>query len=237
MPGPTASQPFGEADGKITLWSLIRGGFSALITEFGIIVGYIVLPFSLAIFAACYVFWGCILYVVGPLVLATMPSSTLGTISLALDRESVCLELLAVLGNTLWSLMTAIHLNNPQVGPKQGRPLGFLQRAGGKPAAKSSKHNLRAPHCNDTHDSAPNSSWRVQPRWRCHRLGTSRCVEGARGRCGSCNRRSSRAWQAQPQVAVRLLPPAVHREHWPEEARSLPQAVRLWLAGAVSSPV
>ena len=87
-----------DADGKITLWSLIRGGFSALITEFGIIVGYIVLPFSLAIFAACYVFWGCILYVVGPLVLATMPSSTLGTVSLALDRESVCLELLAAVG-------------------------------------------------------------------------------------------------------------------------------------------
>src|ERR1035441_1035902 len=41
-----------DADGQISLWSLIRGGFSGLITEIGIIIGYIVLPFSLAIFAA-----------------------------------------------------------------------------------------------------------------------------------------------------------------------------------------
>ena len=57
---------------------LIEGGISALITELGLIIGYIVLPFSLAIFMICFVFWGSILYVLGPLVIATMPSSTFG---------------------------------------------------------------------------------------------------------------------------------------------------------------
>ena len=42
--------------------------------------------------------------------------------------------------------------------------------------------------------------------------------------------------QAQLPVAALLLPPAVHREHWPEGAPSLPEAVRLWLAGAVLFP-
>ena len=109
-----------DADGKITLWSLIRGGFSALITEFGIIVGYIVLPFSLAIFAACYVFWGCILYVVGPLVVATMPSSTLGRFHSRWIENLFVWNCWPLLVNTLWSLMTAVHLNNPQSVLAQG---------------------------------------------------------------------------------------------------------------------
>ena len=53
-------------DGDVSMWTLIRGGFSALITELGFIIGYIVLPFSLAIFTICFVFWGCVLYVLGP---------------------------------------------------------------------------------------------------------------------------------------------------------------------------
>ena len=109
-----------DADGKITLWSLIQGGFSALITEFGIIVGYIVLPFSLAIFAACYIFWGCVLYVVGPLVLATMPSSTLGRFHTRWIENLFVWNCWPLLVNTLWSLMTAVHLNNPESVLAQG---------------------------------------------------------------------------------------------------------------------
>src|ERR1035441_3190291 len=67
-----------RSDGMTSMWELIRGGISALITEAGLIIGYVVLPFSLAIFTICFVFWGCVLYVLGPLVLATMPSSSLG---------------------------------------------------------------------------------------------------------------------------------------------------------------
>ncbi|HEX8799426.1 MAG TPA: hypothetical protein VF772_12475 [Terriglobales bacterium] len=63
-------------NGDLSMLTLIRGGISAFITEVGLIIGYIVLPFSLVVFMICYVFWGSVLYVLGPLVLATMPSST-----------------------------------------------------------------------------------------------------------------------------------------------------------------
>lgn len=53
--------------GDPSMLKLIEGGISALITELGLIIGYIVLPFSLAIFMICFVFWGSILYVLGPL--------------------------------------------------------------------------------------------------------------------------------------------------------------------------
>jgi hypothetical protein len=58
-------------NGDLSMLKLIEGGISALITELGLIIGYIVLPFSLAIFMICFVFWGSILYVLGPLVIAT----------------------------------------------------------------------------------------------------------------------------------------------------------------------
>ena len=62
-----------------SMWKLIEAAFSALITELGLIIGYIVLPFSLAIFTICFVFWGSVCCTfLGPLVIATMPSSTLG---------------------------------------------------------------------------------------------------------------------------------------------------------------
>jgi hypothetical protein len=43
--------------------------------------------------------------------------------------------------------------------------------------------------------------------------------------------------QARLPAVVLLLLRAVHREHWPEEALSLRQVVRLWLAVAALSPV
>ena len=104
-----------RSDGMASMLELIRGGISALITEVGLIIGYIVLPLSLAVFTICYVFWGCVLYVLGPLVLATMPSSTLGTIPPRWIENLFIWNCWPFLLNTLWTLMTAVHLNNPQV--------------------------------------------------------------------------------------------------------------------------
>src|SRR5271157_5219025 len=118
-----------DADGKISLWSLIRGGFSALITEIGIVIGYIVLPFSLAIFATCYGFWGCVLYVVGPLVVATMPSSSLGRFHSRWIENFFVWNCWPLLVNTLWTLMTAVHLNNPQAVINNGDFWGSFRGA------------------------------------------------------------------------------------------------------------
>ena len=113
--------------GDLSMLKLIEGGISALITELGLIIGYIVLPFSLAIFMICFVFWGSILYVLGPLVIATMPSSTLGRFHSRWIENFFVWNCWPLLVNTLWALMTAIHLNNPQGVLGQGDLLGFFQ--------------------------------------------------------------------------------------------------------------
>jgi len=114
-------------NGDLSMLKLIEGGISALITELGLIIGYIVLPFSLAIFMICFVFWGSILYVLGPLVIATMPSSTLGRFHSRWIENFFVWNCWPLLVNTLWALTTAIHLNNPQGVLGQGDLLGFFQ--------------------------------------------------------------------------------------------------------------
>jgi hypothetical protein len=113
-------------NGDLSMLTLIRGGISAFITEVGLIIGYIVLPFSLAVFMICYVFWGSVLYVLGPLVLATMPSSTLGRFHSRWIENLFVWNCWPLLVNTLWALMPAVHLANPQTVMSHGDIWGFF---------------------------------------------------------------------------------------------------------------
>jgi hypothetical protein len=113
-------------NGDLSMLTLIRGGISAFITEVGLIIGYIVLPFSLVVFMICYVFWGSVLYVLGPLVLATMPSSTLGRFHSRWIENLFVWNCWPLLVNTLWALMTAVHLANPQSVLSHGDIWGFF---------------------------------------------------------------------------------------------------------------
>ncbi len=113
-------------NGDLSMLTLIRGGISAFITEVGLIIGYIVLPFSLVVFMICYVFWGSVLYVLGPLVLATMPSSTLGRFHSRWIENLFVWNCWPLLVNTLWALMTAVHLANPQTVMSHGDIWGFF---------------------------------------------------------------------------------------------------------------
>src|SRR5271157_2861685 len=63
----------------------------------------------------------------GPLVIATMPSSTLGRFHSRWIENLFVWNCWPLLVNTLWALMTAIHLNNPQGVLGQGDLLGFFQ--------------------------------------------------------------------------------------------------------------
>jgi len=97
-------------NGDLSMLTLIRGGISAFITEVGLIIGYI----------------GSVLYVLGPLVLATMPSSTLGRFHSRWIENLFVWNCWPLLVNTLWALMTAVHLANPQTVMSHGDIWGFF---------------------------------------------------------------------------------------------------------------
>jgi hypothetical protein len=60
-------------DGTQQLWGLITGSIAGLLDGLLIIVAYILYPFVVAIFGFFYIFYGSILYIFGPIVIALMP--------------------------------------------------------------------------------------------------------------------------------------------------------------------
>ena len=61
-----------------SLWNLVTGGISAIVAGLITLVGYLILPFTYTLFTLFYALYGSILYVVGPFVLALIPSRGLG---------------------------------------------------------------------------------------------------------------------------------------------------------------
>jgi hypothetical protein len=60
-------------DATQQLWALISGGLPGLIDGLLIIVAYILYPVVIAIFGFFYIFYGSILYIFGPIVIALLP--------------------------------------------------------------------------------------------------------------------------------------------------------------------
>jgi hypothetical protein len=60
-------------DASQQLWSLISGGLPGLIDGLLIIVAYILYPVVIAIFGFFYIFYGSVLYIFGPIVIALLP--------------------------------------------------------------------------------------------------------------------------------------------------------------------
>jgi hypothetical protein len=60
-------------DASQQLWALISGGLPGLIDGLLIIVAYILYPVVIAIFGFFYIFYGSVLYIFGPIVIALLP--------------------------------------------------------------------------------------------------------------------------------------------------------------------
>lgn len=60
-------------NGYTSIWNLISGG-AAIVNALEIAVAYMVFPIATQLFTLIYIFWGAVLYAVGPLVLALAPS-------------------------------------------------------------------------------------------------------------------------------------------------------------------
>ena len=96
-------------------WDIIAGGSAAIISFLFVLLGYLVLPFALFVFTLFYVFWGVVLYAVGPLVLALMPSGTLGVFHRRWIENLFVWNCWPVLASLFMLLMTAVGLANPSV--------------------------------------------------------------------------------------------------------------------------
>ncbi len=96
-----------------TLWGLVTGGISVAIGAVIAVVGYLLLPFTYTLFTLFYALYGSILYVIGPFVLALMPSRSLGQLGRSFFVNMMIFQCWGLLYAILQSLMSALQITDP----------------------------------------------------------------------------------------------------------------------------
>ena len=95
------------------LWNLVSGGASSIITGLLTLVGYFLLPITYTLFTLFYALYGAILYVVGPFVLALIPSRALGQMGRTFFTNMMIFQCWGLLYAILQSLMSALQITSP----------------------------------------------------------------------------------------------------------------------------
>src|SRR5271165_6618260 len=96
-----------------SLWNLVTGGVSSIIAGLITLVGYLILPFTYTLFTLFYALYGSILYVVGPFVLALMPSRGLGQLGRTYFVNMMVFQCWGLLYAIFQALMSALQITNP----------------------------------------------------------------------------------------------------------------------------
>src|SRR6516225_7106954 len=95
------------------LWDMVSGGVSAIVAGLITLIGYLLLPATYTLFTLFYALYGSILYVVGPFVLALMPSRAFGQMGRSFFTNLMIFQCWGVLYAILQSLMSALQITNP----------------------------------------------------------------------------------------------------------------------------
>jgi hypothetical protein len=101
-------------DGVQQMWGLITGSLAGLIDGLLILVAYILYPFVVAIFGFFYIFYGSILYIFGPIVIALMPLGATDRIAKAYVENIFIWNAWPILYGGFGALLSAVQMG--QVG-------------------------------------------------------------------------------------------------------------------------
>jgi hypothetical protein len=110
--------------GNQRLWDLIMGGEAAMLGLIPILVGYILYPLTYVAFCFFYSFYGAVIYVIGPLVLALLPAFGLGSMSRAYAINLFVFHFWGVIYSVLCALMAAVNLSTVREVLNAGSFLG-----------------------------------------------------------------------------------------------------------------
>src|SRR6476659_1069093 len=105
----------------------ISASFAAIITALMILAAYLIYAMMVVIFAFFYVLYGCVLYVLGPLVLALLPMASVGQLAKSYATNLMIWNAWGFLYAIFGSLITAIQFNRVDQVMNQGFLRGFFQ--------------------------------------------------------------------------------------------------------------
>ena len=100
-----------QQQGREKFFDLIMGGMAAIIGVLPILVGYIVYPLTYVAFCFFYSFYGSVLYVLGPLVIALLPAFGLGSLARVYLINLMAFQFWGVIYAVLGALMAAVNLS------------------------------------------------------------------------------------------------------------------------------
>jgi hypothetical protein len=117
----------GLTNGMEALWHIGSSLGTAIINLLLMVVALVVWPISVEIFALLYCLWGSVLYCIGPLVLALMPSTGFSRITRNYIQNVFIWNMWVVLMAVFWAMLWAMNLTSINTLLNTDGLLGFLQ--------------------------------------------------------------------------------------------------------------
>ena len=113
-------------NGEQHLWGLITGSIAGLIDGILIIVGYLLYPIVVVIFGFFYIFYGSILYIFGPIVIALMPIGGVNRLAKSYVENIFVWNAWPILYGGFGALLTAVQMGQLGQMLSQNNFLGGL---------------------------------------------------------------------------------------------------------------
>ncbi len=113
--------------GFSALLPAISASMAAIVTALLCLAAYLIYAVMVVLFAFFYVLYGCLLYVLGPIVLAFLPIAGIGQLARNYAINLMIWNAWGVLYATFGALITAIQFNRVDQVMNQGFLLGFFQ--------------------------------------------------------------------------------------------------------------
>ncbi len=104
-------------NGYTSIWNLIANGGAAIVNALEIAIAYLIFPIAAQLFTLLYVFWGAVLYAVGPLVLALAPSRMINGTAKFYAQNLFVWNCWAILYAVFACLITAVNGKDLIVAP------------------------------------------------------------------------------------------------------------------------
>ena len=122
----TQLQQQAQSNPGLTFWDMITGDPAGTTTVLMLLVAYVIYALAIIVFCFFYTLFGCVLYVLGPLVLALIPVSGIGQLGKTYAINVMIWNAWGILYAVFGALITAIHFNQVSDVLANGF-LGFLR--------------------------------------------------------------------------------------------------------------
>jgi len=106
-----------QGNGYNSIWQIITNGGAAIVNSLEIAIAYLIFPIAVQIFTLIYIFWGAVVFAMGPLVLALAPSRLVNSIAKFYAHNLVVWNCWPIVYAVFACLITAVNGQDMTTSP------------------------------------------------------------------------------------------------------------------------